>query len=297
MNNDTPQSNTVSNLEVFLEALAFDPEQLKLIFDNFPLGVIVTENSGRVIYYNDAHSKIDDLSQEEMLGHMEIEALAPITGPNVMSICQKTAQPILGYIYPYRTYKGKVVNAAYWVFPVKKGEKVTAALCFTQPLLGEYNTARPYTNPPVQWPGSIPIQVPTTTIVGQNPDFLKAVINIKNNAANYFPILISGETGSGKELLAKLTHQASPRRNKPYLALNCAAIPSNLLEGLLFGTTKGSFTGAIDRPGMLAEANGGTLYLDELDSMPLELQPKLLRTIQEMRVYRVGSTVPIDLDL
>jgi arginine utilization regulatory protein len=214
-----------------------------------------------------------------------------------MSICQKTAKPILGYIYPYKTFKGKVVNAAYWVYPIKRQKDVKGAICFTQPLLGEYNQPRPYLNPPVQWPGVVPIRVHATNIVGKNPEFLKTVFHIKSNANNNFPILISGETGSGKELLAKLTHQASPRRNKPYLALNCAAIPSNLLEGLLFGTTKGSFTGAIDRPGMLAAANGGTLYLDELDSMPLELQPKLLRTIQEMKTYRVGSTIPVDLDL
>ncbi|MDR2461066.1 MAG: sigma 54-interacting transcriptional regulator [Deltaproteobacteria bacterium] len=294
---ETPQPNTVSNLQEFLETLAFSPDQLKLMFDSFPLGVIVTDDTGSVIYYNDAHSRIDGITQNEMLGRKEIEALAPITGPNVMSICQKTASPILGYIYPYMTYKGRVVNAAYWVYPILRDNRVTGAICFTQPLLNEYNAARPYSKPPLQWPGSEPIKVPTTKIVGQDPDFLKAVEVIKSNASNHFPILISGETGSGKELLAKLTHQASPRRNKPYLALNCAAIPANLLEGLLFGTMRGSFTGAIDRPGMLSEANGGTLYLDELDSMPLELQPKLLRAIQEMRTYRVGSTVPVDLDL
>ncbi|MDR2352718.1 MAG: sigma 54-interacting transcriptional regulator [Deltaproteobacteria bacterium] len=291
----TPES--VTNLQEFLNILAFSPEQLKVIFDNFPLGVIVTDTEGKVIYYNLAHAKIDGIPQNEMLGRKEIEALAPITGPNVMSICQKTGKPILGYIYPYRTYTGTVVNAAYWVFPVKRENKVKAAICFTQPLLSEFSLARPYTNPPVQWPGTVPIQMPVTKIVGKNPEFLKVIQQIKGNAANHFPILISGETGSGKEILAKLTHQASPRRNKPYLALNCAAIPANLLEGLLFGTTKGSFTGAIDRQGMLAEANGGTLYLDELDSMPLELQPKLLRTIQEMKTFRVGSTVPVELDL
>jgi arginine utilization regulatory protein len=297
MFNTPTASNTVQNLDEFLDVLAFSPEQLNLIFDSFPLGVIVTDTTGRVIYYNDAHSKIDGIDIDDMLGRKEIEALEPITGPNIMSICQKTGKPILGYIYPYKTFKGKVVNAAYWVYPIRDQTEVKGAICFTQPLLGEYNQPRPYTNPPVQWPGEVPIKVPPTDIVGKNPEFLKAVYHIKSNANNNFPILISGETGSGKELLAKLTHQASQRRSKPFLALNCAAIPSNLLEGLLFGTTKGSFTGAIDRPGMLAGANGGTLYLDELDSMPIDLQPKLLRAIQEMKICRVGSTVPVDLDV
>jgi arginine utilization regulatory protein len=281
----------------FPESLTFSQESLKEMFDYFPLGVIMTDLSGRVVYYNAAHAKIDGIEADEMLGRREIEALAPISGPNVMEICQRTGQPILGYIYPYRTFKGRVVNAAYWVYPVRSGRDVKGALCFTQPLLGEYGQARAYKNPAVQWPGNVPIRMPAPNIVGQNPEFLKAVQHVKSNAANAFPVLISGETGSGKELLAKLTHLASPRRRKPYLALNCAAIPANLLEGLLFGTARGSFTGAIDRPGLLAEANGGTLYLDELDSMPLELQPKLLRAIQEMKTYRVGSSVPVDLDL
>ncbi|MDR1039116.1 MAG: sigma 54-interacting transcriptional regulator [Deltaproteobacteria bacterium] len=286
-----------TDLADFPESLSFSQKSLKEMFDHFPLGVIMTDTFGRVVYYNDAHSKIDGIEVDEMLGRREYEALAPINGPNVMEICQKTGQPILGYIYPYRNFKGRVVNAAYWVYPVRTGSEVKGSLCFTQPLLGEFSQARAYKNPAVQWPGLVPIRMPAPNIVGQNPEFLKAVFHVKSNSSNSFPILISGETGSGKELLAKLTHQASYRRGKPYLALNCAAIPANLLEGLLFGTTKGSFTGAIDRPGLMAEANGGTLYLDELDSMPLELQPKLLRTIQEMKAFRVGSSVPVELDL
>jgi arginine utilization regulatory protein len=97
--------------------------------------------------------------------------------------------------------------------------------------------------------------------------------------------------------VARLAHEHSSRSALPFLPINCAAIPLQLLEGLLFGTTKGSFTGALDRPGLFEEANGGTVYLDEIDSMPMELQPKLLRLLQEMRVSRLGSSREMALDV
>lgn len=288
--------NQIQISEQMIKALGSGQDQLKRVFDLFPLGVIMTDIEGRVTYYNQAQSKIDNLDPEEIIGLLEIEVLEPVVGPNIMNVCQKTGQPILGYIYPYRTKKGRIVNAAYWVFPIFDGQAVTGAICFTQPLLGEYHLERPYRNQPIQWASSVPINMPQKNIVGNNQAFQKAVMTVKNNAANPIALLIAGETGSGKEMLAKLAHQASSRRNKPYMALNCSAIPSTLIEGLLFGTVKGSFTGAIDRPGLMEEAEGGTLYLDEIDSMPLDLQPKLLRAIQEMQICRVGSSNKIKLD-
>lgn len=113
------------------------------------------------------------------------------------------------------------------------------------------------------------------------------------------PVLdnIYGETGSGKELFAQSIHNRSPRKAKSYVAINCAAIPENLLEGMLFGTSKGAFTGAIDKSGILEAADGGTLFLDEVNSMSLSLQAKLLRFLQERKVRRVGAMRERDVDL
>jgi arginine utilization regulatory protein len=103
------------------------------------------------------------------------------------------------------------------------------------------------------------------------------------------PVLVYGETGTGKELFVQSIHHASARGEKPFIAQNCAALPASLLESLLFGTTKGSFTGAEDRPGLFELADGGTLFLDELNSMPLDLQAKLLRVLQDGQIRRIGS--------
>ncbi|WP_447591912.1 sigma-54-dependent response regulator transcription factor FleR [Aquipseudomonas campi] len=111
-------------------------------------------------------------------------------------------------------------------------------------------------------------------------------------------VLISGESGTGKEVLARYIHQQSPRANKPFIAINCAAIPDNMLEATLFGHEKGAFTGAIAaQPGKFELAEGGTILLDEISEMPLGLQAKLLRVLQEREVERVGARKPINLDI
>jgi two-component system response regulator FlrC len=111
-------------------------------------------------------------------------------------------------------------------------------------------------------------------------------------------VLISGESGTGKEVLARYIHQQSHRANQPFIAINCAAIPDNMLEATLFGHEKGSFTGAIAaQAGKFEQADGGTILLDEISEMPLGLQAKLLRVLQEREVERVGARKPINLDI
>ncbi|NWE84532.1 sigma-54-dependent Fis family transcriptional regulator, partial [Pseudomonas edaphica] len=111
-------------------------------------------------------------------------------------------------------------------------------------------------------------------------------------------VLISGESGTGKEVLARYIHQQSSRAKQPFIAINCAAIPDNMLEATLFGHEKGSFTGAIAaQAGKFEQADGGTILLDEISEMPLGLQAKLLRVLQEREVERVGARKPIQLDI
>jgi len=130
-------------------------------------------------------------------------------------------------------------------------------------------------------------------------DVMKAVVGrAKRFAAKPVPVLITGESGTGKELFAAAMHHASPRANKPFKAVNCGAIPENLIETELFGHEAGAFTGAARRrAGWFESANGGTLFLDEIGELPLPMQVRLLRVLQTGEVTRIGSTDPISVDV
>ncbi len=130
----------------------------------------------------------------------------------------------------------------------------------------------------------------TLDLIGSSPKFRAVLADIDRIAPVDCAVLIQGETGTGKEVIARAIHEASPRRNRRFVALNCAAIPSALLESELFGHERGAFTGAVTQTqGRFQMADGGTLFLDEIGDMPLELQPKLLRALQEREFERLGS--------
>jgi DNA-binding NtrC family response regulator len=137
-----------------------------------------------------------------------------------------------------------------------------------------------------------------TAILGDDPSIQEVLIKIEQMAPVSSTVLIQGESGTGKELVAKAIHDLSPRHGKPFIAVNCAAIPETLLESELFGHEKGSFTGAAERRlGMFELADGGTIFLDEVGEMPMATQVKLLRVLEEREFFRVGGTQSIHVDV
>ena len=135
-------------------------------------------------------------------------------------------------------------------------------------------------------------------IIGHSPVIKTLLTQVQRVAMTDVSVLIQGESGTGKELIARAIHSASPRKNNPLIKVNCAALPSGLVESELFGHEKGAFTGAIaKRIGRFELANGGTLFLDEIGEIPLEVQVKLLRVLQEREFERVGSQTPIKVDV
>jgi len=135
-------------------------------------------------------------------------------------------------------------------------------------------------------------------IVGTSPPMQQVFRKVEKIAVTDISVLITGETGTGKELIAREIHNRSPRAGKPFVTINCGAIPENLLESELFGHVKGAFTGAVaNKQGKFQAADAGTLFLDEIGEMPIELQVKILRALQERVVYRVGDTRPETCDI
>lgn len=134
--------------------------------------------------------------------------------------------------------------------------------------------------------------------ITNNAKMRELIENLKKVAVSKATVLIQGESGTGKEVLANMIHYFSPRRNKPFVAINCAALPDNLLESELFGHERGSFTGAIQRQiGKFELSDGGTILLDEISEMSLNMQTKLLRVLQECEVYRIGGNKAVPLNL
>ncbi|UQZ87854.1 transcriptional regulator [Deltaproteobacteria bacterium Smac51] len=281
-------------------------ELFKMMFDQHTEGVVVTDAEGVILYYNRSMGRIDDMNPDMTLGRTinDVYNISPSDSPTMVSL--KTKKPVVDCIQYYFTRLGKLVNARCSIYPLIDGDQFLGTLGFTVDYAVEnatLNSLMKKTSKPLQ-PASKKSRAQETvisfdTLVGRSLKFLDAVETAKMASPSSSSVMIVGETGTGKELIAQSIHAASPRRNCPFTAINCAAIPENLLEGLLFGTVKGSFTGATDRAGLFEVCYGGTLFLDELNSMPIGLQSKLLRAVQERLVRRVGALeeIPINVRL
>ena len=267
------------------------------IMDSLDEGVIITDDQGIIHYYNETQCQIDEMDVDFVAGKKVTEIYELCGNTSQIMVCLKLGQPIRNKTFFYKTKLGKVANTICSTFPIYKGSRVCGAICFVK----DYQILR-NTTPVVSIPEIKPKKVNGTRytfadIIGHNNDLSRAVNTSRTAADSASPIMLIGETGTGKELFAQSIHNYSVRNHKPYFAVNCAAIPETLLEGFLFGTTKGAFTGAIDKAGLLEQANGSTLFLDELLAMPVSLQAKLLRVIQEKKVCRIGSTREINLNI
>ena len=149
----------------------------------------------------------------------------------------------------------------------------------------------------LRWRFRVPIEE-RDTIVGESDALRYVMFRVDQVAATDATVLLAGETGTGKELLARAIHRRSPRRTRPLVVVNCAALPANLIESELFGRERGAFTGAhATQIGRFELAHRGTILLDEVGELPLELQPKLLRVLQEGQVERLGSPRTVDVDV
>jgi arginine utilization regulatory protein len=266
-------------------------------FEGFGEGLLITDRAGTVIYYNPTMAVIDELDPGDVLGKKIVDIYDLTDDSSVIMQCLKYRRPIVDRPLLYRTRRGKVANTIHTVFPLLRHGRLEGAIC----LVREYNLLEE-TISSVSMPRPKPAlpnetQFDFDSIVGSNIDFLRAVNTARMAAKTPSPVMLSGETGTGKELFAQAIHNESDRKHRRYTAVNCAAIPENLLEGLLFGTTSGAFTGARNKSGLFERASGGTLFLDELNTMATSLQAKILRVIQERKVRPLGSLRETEIDI
>ncbi len=271
------------------------------------LAIHIVDKNYHSIVYNENMAIVEKIQREDVLGKPFLEVFSHIEKEDSTLWQALTNQKsTINVEQTYQNAYGKQVTSVNSTYPVlsEDGEviaafeiarDITGIKDMSETLLALQSSAR---QTKTKAPAKPQIRHYTfDDIKGNNREF-KAVINRAKRASNSSAsVFIYGETGTGKELFAQSIHYASERRNGPFLAQNCAAIPESLLEGILFGTSKGGFTGAVDRAGLFEQANGGTLLLDEISAMPYDLQSKLLRVLQEEYIRRVGGNQDIPIDV
>lgn len=264
----------------------FDFLQLMADFDQ---GVLMTDVNGVMIFYNSVQARIDNLLPENVLGKKISEVYKYHNDSSTCMRVLKHKRPIINYALSYESQNANVGNTIHSVFPLFKNNEIAGTICIVK----DYNILE-RNIPAFLHPKNNDIFAKGTeftfaSIIGSTPGFVNALKTAKMAANSPSPVMIYGETGTGKELFAQAIHNFYHNKQNEYIAINCAAIPESLIEGMLFGTARGAYTGAIDRAGLLEAANDGTIYLDEINSMPLALQGKILRALQEKEIRRVGS--------
>ena len=277
----------------------FDFAQVNIweMFCDMDLGILMTDENGIMIFYNETQANIDNLDPADVIGKKITEVYTYHSDSSTCMRVLKHGRPIINYALSYQSKNANVGNTIHSVFPLFKDGKVVATICFVK----DYNIIErsipSFLSPCNNTTFAEGTRFTFANIIGSAPSFVNAVKSAKMAANGPSPVMLYGETGTGKELFAQAIHNFYYGKCAHYIDVNCAAIPENLIEGILFGTTKGAYTGAVDRAGLFERANGGTIFLDEINSMPMMLQGKLLRVLQEKKVQRVGSLSFIDLDI
>lgn len=288
-----------SNKELNMETVLSPP--YREIWDNSLLGVMIMDGNGIFRYMNRLFILTDDLQDEDSLGKPMVD-FYPLDRDCHMSIqSMETGVPVIKKTVVYYTHKKKLVNSLCSAFPLFSRGKVEGVIHFSLNLQMSQRLMEGHWSADDQIVSPLPIKEnkPYTfeSIMGEDLQLKHAMTYARSASQTDFSVFIWAETGCGKELFAQAIHYASDRKHRPFVPINCAAIPDNLLETTLFGTSRGAFTGAMEKAGLLEEAEGGTLLLDELNSMSLELQAKLLRVSQEKKIRRVGALKEIPVDV
>jgi len=276
----------------------FNWENIKKLTEYINDGLQIFDKDGVLVFCNRKSAILDNISIEEALGKHITEIYPSLNEDNSTLLrVLKTGQPMLDIEQIYTTYLGNEVNTVNSTIPLfnAKNEIVAAAEISKNITQVKKLSERVVNlqNAVLKVEESFVDDTPLfkfEDIITQDKETMKIIFKGMKVAVTDAPVLVVGETGTGKELLVQSIHNSSSRREKPFIVQNCASLPESLLEGILFGTMKGGFTGSVNRPGLFEIANGGTLFLDEINSMPQQLQTKLLRVLQDGRFRRIGDT-------
>ena len=273
-----------------LERVRYDDRRLKIILDNLDIGLLTVDRGGHITFFNSRAETITGFDRGDVLGKSCSVIFGKTASHDLLLLNETIADgrarsTAEGEI---RTREGQAIpmRANYMALKNEDGRTV-GGLATIADLSLKY-----------QFNSEIKGRYTFYDMVGKDPAIQKIFEIVPVVASSDATILIEGPTGTGKDVLAKVIHNASGRLKKPLVKVNCAALPDNLLESEMFGYVKGAFTGAEkDKPGRFQEADGGTIFLDEIGDLPLSLQAKLLRVLEDREFYPLGSRKTTKVDV
>ncbi len=271
------------------------------IIEHLKEAVYIVDAQGKVVYLNDAASELEQMPKKDFLGktiadvYFNTEFHSHKNSPCLDVLASGEVQE--NENLEWYTADGTTINAITNTFPIMENGEILGVFSMAENIadlkkrlieIGAFPRKQTYRmKKKTLHNGTSYI---FDDIIGES-DALQSTITIARRfAAKKLPVMIYGETGTGKEMFAQSIHNASSSVAGHFIPVNCAAIPENLLESILFGTVKGAFTGAIDSVGLLEKAENGSVFLDEINSMPIGLQAKILRALQEKEVQRIGDS-------
>lgn len=287
------------------QMLDMTKEILAAILKSIDEGIHVVNTAGITVYYNEVAAKHDGMDVAEVLGKPLLKVFPSLTEEtSTLLRAINTQKAIYNQPQSYDNLHGIRIETINTTLPIILGKK----------LIGAIEIAKDYSRMKVLSERLLELQsvlhkpmkrvnedkklhYTLDDLKTVNTEFKSMKVKASQLAKSNSPILVYGESGTGKELFVQGIHLQSLRANGPFIAQNCAAIPETLLESILFGTAKGSYTGALERKGLFELADAGTLFLDELHAMPVELQAKLLRVLEDGVIRKVGGSASVSVNV
>ncbi|MCG8484922.1 MAG: sigma 54-interacting transcriptional regulator [Clostridia bacterium] len=256
--------------------------------------IVVIDTEGKIMFHNEYTNIYSKYKSENILGKHIFEVYDwlsqnPVNGMTVL----RTGEPVLNQLQVINPNTKDAVQCIFNSFPLKNSKGLIGAINVSSII----NTSNNDKAVSYNRKNFLTSKYEFNNIITNNIHMKKLIEKLKNASKSDSSIFIYGETGTGKELFAHSIHNFSNRSKFPFISQNCAAIPETLMESIIFGTSKGSFTGAQEKKGIFELANKGTLFLDEINSMPLNLQSKLLRVLEDGKIRRLGDNKEIDVDV
>lgn len=278
-----------ANLDCSVEKVLTHNEQMMRIFDTMQDGCMATDNHGVVTFINQAGAEIFGMQTQEIIGRHVVDTFK--FEPEILKVL-KHGQGWIDREFHIKLPSGAQVHLIKSAIPVYDEARRIIGVVDT---FRKFNKIRRLVSNISGTRGLLTFD----NLVGESPAILGIIAQAKKAAVNLSTVLLQGESGTGKELFAQAIHNASSRRDGPFVVIDCSSLPRELIESELFGYVEGTFTGAYKngRPGKFELADGGTVFLDEIGEMPLDLQTRLLRVLQSRIITRLGTCTAIPVDI